>query len=145
MTLFKVRGKKQTHCQYIIISLSVKSGLWVLPASGKLGVWIPAATDLSRKKVVTAELLNARQKMWVSRVLGDYHYKRISRVTEGVTRKRILTARCPWVPSIGQNLQPFTGNCDVSIWGKILAWDDKPQTNKQKINQAYFHRCHSCL
>ena len=38
-----------------------------------------------------------------------------------------------WVPSIGQNLQPFTSNGDVSIcieW-KILEWDVKTQTNKQ--------------
>ena len=32
--------------------------------------------------------------------------------------------------SIGQNLQSFTGNDDVSIWVKIFEWDDKPQTNK---------------
>ena len=35
------------------------------------------------------------------------------------------------MPSIGQILQPFTGNGDVSIWVKIFEWDDKPQTNKQ--------------
>ena len=40
----------------------------------------------SLKQVVTAPLLNARQQVWVSRVLGDGHYKRIPRVTEGVAR-----------------------------------------------------------
>ena len=32
-----------------------------------------------------------------------------------MARKRTLGASWPWVPSIGQNLQPFTGNNDVSI------------------------------
>ena len=29
-------------------------------------------------------------------------------------------------------------NCDVSIWVKILEWDDKPLTNKQKIFDMLF-------
>ena len=44
----------------------------------------------SFKHIVTSPLLNARQ--WVSRVLGYEHYKRMSPVTVGVTRKRTLTA-----------------------------------------------------
>ena len=31
-------------------------------------------------------LLNARQQVWVSQVLGDDHYKLMSRVTAGVAR-----------------------------------------------------------
>ena len=71
-----------------------------------------------KKQVVISPLLKARQKVWVSWVLGDDHYKRIPLVTVGVTRKRTLTAQWPWVPSIGQNLQPITGNGDVSLWMK---------------------------
>ena len=39
-----------------------------------------------RKQVVTCPLLNARQQVWVSHVLGDDHYKRKPRVTVGVAR-----------------------------------------------------------
>ena len=35
-------------------------------------------------KVVTTILMNARQQVCVSRDLGNDHYKRMSRVTEGV-------------------------------------------------------------
>ena len=40
------------------------------------------------------------------------------RVTEVVARSRTLAAQWPWEPSIGQNLQPFSGNGDVSILEK---------------------------
>ena len=56
----------------------------VRPASGRLGLRIRVATDLSLKQVVTAPLPNAWHKVSVSRVLGDDHYKRMSRVTGGV-------------------------------------------------------------
>ena len=46
----------------------------------------------------------------MSRVLGDEHYKRMPLVTVGPARQRTLTAQWSWVPSIGQDLQPFTGN-----------------------------------
>ena len=36
------------------------------------------------------------------------------------------------MPSIGQNFQRFTGNCDISISVKILGWDQKPQSNKER-------------
>ena len=36
------------------------------------------------------------------------------RVTVGVALQKTLTAQWPEVPSIGQILQPFTGNGDVS-------------------------------
>ena len=38
----------------------------------------------SWKRVVTATLLNVRQQVWVSRVLGDDHFKRMALVTVGV-------------------------------------------------------------
>ena len=66
--------------------------------------------------MVTAPLLNARQQVRVSRVLGDDHYKWMPLVT-GVTHQRTLKLNAQWplVLSIGQNLQPFSGNGDVSI------------------------------
>ena len=56
--------------------------------------------------------------MWVSRVLGDDHYKRMIRVTVGVARLGTLTSQKPWVPSTGHNLHPFLANGDVSTWVK---------------------------
>ena len=41
------------------------------------------------------------------------------------------TAEWPFVPSKDHILQPFTCNGDVSIWVKILEWDEKAQMNKQ--------------
>ena len=70
--------------------------------------------------------------MRVSRVLGEYHYKKMTRVTVGVAGWRRFHAHWPLVPSIGQNLKPFTGYGDVSKWVKnILQWDVKQQTNKK--------------
>ena len=45
------RGKGEDHLFSIIISIDIvgSMGLSVHPASGRLGVRIPAATDLSRK------------------------------------------------------------------------------------------------
>ena len=54
-------------------------------ASGNLGVRIPAANrSKSWKQAVAAQLLNAQEYVWVSRVTTDDHYKRIIRVTLGV-------------------------------------------------------------
>ena len=50
--------------------------------------------------------------------------------TVGVARLRTLTAQWPLVPSIGQNLQPFTSIGDVSICMKKYRVGRKPQTNK---------------
>ena len=41
-----------------------------------------------------------------------------------------LTFRMRWVPSIGQNWLPFTGNGDVSIWVKN-SWVGRQTPNKQ--------------
>ena len=67
--------------------------------------------------------------MWVSRILEDDHYTQIHRVTVGVARLRTLTAQWPGVPSIGQNLQPFTGYSEILYEWQIIKWDEKHQTN----------------
>ena len=46
------------------------------------------------------------------------------------------TAQWPWVPSIGQNLQPFTGNGDVSIWVKNSRMGRSTPHNKIKISNS---------
>ena len=69
----------------------------------------------SLKQVVIAPMLKFWQQIWVSRILVDDHYTQMHRVT---------------VSSIGQNLQPFTGYCDISIWVTVIKWDEKHQTNK---------------
>ena len=90
----------------------------------------PRQTKVVKTGPVTAPLPNARQWVWVSRVLGKDHYKWMSRFTVDVARLRTLTAQWPRVPSIGQNLQPFTGNIDISIWVKNSQVGRKT-TNKQ--------------
>ena len=60
-------------------------GYNVRSAIGRLGIRIPAATDLV-VQVVTAPPLNPKQQVCVSRLLGDHYYKRMPRVTVGVTR-----------------------------------------------------------
>ena len=88
----------------------------------------------SLKQVVTAPLPSARQQMWVSRLLGDDHVKRmISQIRCGTLKN----PHCPWVPSIGPILKPFTGNGDGPIWVKILGGDVTPPPPKKKIN-IYF-------
>ena len=57
------------------LTINWNQGYSIGPASGRLSVRIPAATDLNRKiQVVTAPPLNARQQVLVIRVLGDEHY-----------------------------------------------------------------------
>ena len=55
------------------------------------------------------------------------------RVTIGVARLGTLTAQWPWVPGIGQNLMPYTGDSDVSICEKFSSgtWNHK-LTNKSR-------------
>ena len=90
----------------------------------------------SLKQVVTAPLPNAWQPVWVSRVLGDDHdYKRLARVAVGVARSKTLATQWPWVPSIGQNLQSFTGNRDVSIWVKKIS------SGTKNSKQTNWNRC----
>ena len=43
-------------------------------------------TQVIKKQVLTSLLFNALKQMLVSRVLGDDHFKWMSRVTVGVTR-----------------------------------------------------------
>ena len=94
---------------------------------------------------MTAPLPTARQQAWVSRVLGDDHYKRMSHVTVGVTRSRTLAAQWQWVPSIGQNLQLFTGNGDVSIWLKNYRVGRKTPKKKPKCHEKRNMRVERCV
>ena len=80
--------------------------------------------------------LNTRLFVEVSGVLGDDHYTRIPHVTVDVARWRTLTAQWPWVPSIGQNLQPFTGNGYVSMSEKFSSGRITPPPPK-KPHQIY--------
>ena len=78
------------------------------------------------------QTLIARHKVWVSRVFGDYYYKRMSRATVGVASLRTHTAQWPYVPIIDQNLQHFTGDGNVSKWVKDF-WVGQKIPNKQNI------------
>ena len=60
----------------------------------------------------------------------------MARVTVGVARLRSPTIKWPWVPSIYLNLQPFTGNGDVSISVKNSRVGRKT-TNKQQQNNQF--------
>ena len=88
---------------------------------------------MSLKQTVSAPLLNAWQQLQVSRLLVDDHYNWMSRVIIGVALQRTLTTPWPSVPSIGENLQSFTGNGDVSNLSTIhvimlLANHSSPQS-----------------
>ena len=73
------------------------------------------------KQVVTAALQNAGQQVWVSWVLRYDYFKRIPRITVGVTR---------WRTSL-LNGNNFTDNGDVSIWvNSSRVQDLKPHTKK---------------
>ena len=102
----------------------------------EIGVWFPVWTDLTKslKYVVTAPLPNARQQVWVSRVLREEW----SRVTVAVARWRTVTARWSWVPSIGQICSPSSVMVTSPNDWKILEWDEKPTTNKK-----FTHRCYA--
>ena len=54
----------------------------------------------------------------------------------GVALLRTLTAQWPYVPSIGQSLQPFTGNGDASIL-EINSQKGRTTPNKQTYVVAY--------
>ena len=79
----------------------------------------------------TAPLLNYWQQVWVSRVLGDDYYKRMSCVS--VACSKTFTAQWRWVPIIVQNLQPVTGNVNFSIWvnNSLVGWTPHPLPPKK--------------
>ena len=54
-----------------------------------------------------------------------------------VNRCELLTAQWPWVPSIGQNLKPFNGYKDVSIWLKFSSGTIHTK-QAYKRNQFFF-------
>ena len=57
-------------------------------------------------------------------------HRRGDKIEHYMTKPIVERVGCSNPRSIGQNLQPFTVNGDVSIWVKILSWDEKPQTDK---------------
>ena len=81
------------------------------------------------KQVVIAPLPNARQQVWVSRVLGDDHYKGLARVKVGIAR---LTAQ--WPCSSAEYRSKFVKICsssgDVSKRLKHSRVGRKHQTTK---------------
>ena len=97
------------------------------------GVWV-SNSSRDRPKLLnlveTTPQPNARQLGRVSRVFRDDHYKRMSRFTVNVARLNAITAQWPEVPSIGQNLQPFTGNGEV-----ILVKNSRMEHNKYPLNK----------
>ena len=54
-----------------------------------------------------------------------------------VTRFRTLTAQWAYLPTIGQNLQPFTGNGDVFIWVKNSRVGKKPLKQTKIFSTIY--------
>ena len=100
----------------------------------RLGVRIPAATDLSRKKIqaVTPSLLNARQQVWILRVLGgDDHPKRKDRVTV-----------CLFELDFSSQSRIFHSYGDVTITGEglqNLTYARHSWTNEQWV----FFACHT--
>ena len=80
-----------------------------------LGVRIPAATNLSCKTGIDSSIAKRSAIGRVPRVLGDDQHTKMPGVTVGVAAQKTFSGQRPRVPSIGQNLQPFTGHGDVSI------------------------------
>ena len=87
-------------------------------------------------------LPNPRQQVWVSRVLGVTIINECS-VSQNMWHLKNLTAQLPWVPSVGRNLKPFTGNGDLSIWVKNYRVGhktlNKQKTCKLKIDIIFWH------
>lgn len=89
----------------------------------------------SLKPVETIPLPSTRQQMWVSRLLGDVYYKWVSRYTVAMTRQRTLIASWTIVFRIVQNLKPFIGFGDTSIWmNNSRLGEKKNPTNQTKIS-----------
>ena len=134
---------------------------FVLHAEGWVFESQPRQT-LVVKTGMTVPLPNARQQVWVSRVLGDDHYKLVSHVTVGVARLRTRTAHRSSNYNIGQVLLNVNGfdRLLIFIWKKllwvylkiwstspvtmtspyewkILDWDLKRRTNKQKLLKPF--------
>ena len=66
------------------------------------------------KQVVSAPMQYTRQKVWVSRVLGDDHF------TVGVAPQNTLTAQWPRVSIICQILHPFSSMTNKKSHSKIF-------------------------
>ena len=72
----------------------------------------------SLKQIVTAPLPNTRHKVKVSCVLGEDHYKGMSRVTVAVARYRTRTAQ--W-PDNRQNTRAAIVLCPIERKGDKIA------------------------
>ena len=106
-----------------------RSGFKRSPRKRKIGCSNPSCfRPRSWKQLVTGPLPNVRQWVWVSRVLGNDHYKRMPHAAVGVAPYRTITvqykAKVKSSPSPVMVTSPYEWN--------ILEWDDIPQTNKQK-------------
>ena len=82
----------------------------------------------SQNQVVTAALPNARQYVRVSRVLGDYHVC----IYTIVHAKELLLLNGHECRAKVQICSPSTVMVTSPHERKILEWNEKPQTNKQK-------------
>ena len=96
-------------------------------------VWCSNPGHHRPKSVVTAPLLNARQQLWVSRVLGDDHYVLISPVIVGMANWK---PQCQ-VSSWDENLQYLIGNGDVSIWVNF----DRVRGDTKQLKHACLFFC----
>ena len=103
------------------------------PRMREIRTLIPASTNLIRKnrlRQLHCQTLGKRCDCLASSEMT---------IIKGVTCSKcgtwkILHYSRPWVSSIGQNLQPFTGNGDVSKWIHFLSGTKNPkQTNKLTI------------
>ena len=97
----------------------------------KVGCWFPAVTGLNRK--------NMKWQLYCQTLGNRCKCQGISGITiinGGPVSQHVRhakeSAQLPWIPSTGQNLQPFTGNGDVWIWvKKARVW--LKTTNKLSI------------
>ena len=110
----------------------------VVERSPRSEVWSTVETDLkSLEHVVTVPLPMARQQVRSAFVTGLWKWPL---KTDYLCHHRYGTIKNPHrsmalsAEYIDQNLQPFTGNVDVSICWKVLEWDHK-QTNIIRIRQ----------
>ena len=71
-----------------------------------------------RKTIRKYFIYISRPRRWQSGLEYWPRKRKVGCSNPSCDRPKSLTAQWPRVPSIGQTLQPFTGNGDVSIWVK---------------------------
>ena len=110
--------------------------------------------DLSSSYFMSATDLSHKNRLWHlhCQTLGNrcechgssemtIYYKQMPCVTVGVACLRTLSAQWPWGPSIGQNLQPFTGYIMVNFPCKWKRWTTNTQTNDIRYHNTVFLSC----